>query len=213
VPALAHTYFLTPYCDLARPSSLTTLYYMPSRCLPSLKRSLRLSLKGAEETPVCYVPQSEMVPSSPARSPSLCISWAKSRPRLQADALGTLVVTGQRRPPCTRRSVGLSEGVRRSEWVEERRAPPADFSALEQLGSRAEAPLSCAGTAARARSRVSECSDRLRPRPRRCPSIWHAARRERVLLDQVRRDSSEDCREHVGASEAPLGSGWEGLLP
>jgi hypothetical protein len=49
-------------------------------------------------------------------------------------------------------------------------------------------------------------------RPRRCPSIWHAARRERVLLDQVRRDSSEDCREHVGASEAPLGSGWEGLL-
>jgi hypothetical protein len=59
---------------------------------------------------VCYVPQSEMVPSSPARSPSLCISWAKSRPRLQADALGTLVVAGQRRPPCTRRSVGLSEG-------------------------------------------------------------------------------------------------------
>jgi hypothetical protein len=50
---------------------------------------------------VCYVRQSEMVPSSPASSPAVCISWAKSRPRLQADALGTLVVAGQRRPPCT----------------------------------------------------------------------------------------------------------------
>jgi len=99
--------------------------------------------------------KSGMVPCSPARSPSLCISWVKYRPRLQADALGTLVVAGQRRPPCTRRSVELSEGARRSEWVEERRASPADFSALEQLGSRAEAPLSCAGTAARTRSRVS----------------------------------------------------------
>ena len=38
--------------------------------------------------------------------------------------------------------------------MQERRAPPADFSALEQLGSRAEAPLSCAATAARTRSRV-----------------------------------------------------------
>ena len=132
-----------------------SLIFYISRCVPSLKRSLRLSLKGAEETPVHSVPQSEMVPSSPARSPSLCISWAKSRPRLQADTLGTLVVAGQRRPPCTRRSVELSEGARRSEWVEERRAPPADFSALEQLGSQAEAPLSCAGTAARTRSRVS----------------------------------------------------------
>ena len=79
--------------------------------------------------------------------------------------------------------------------MEERRAPPADFSALEQLGSRAEAPLSCAGTAARTRSRVSECSDRLRPRPRRCPSIWHAARRERVLLGQRPRvDNLRVCR-------------------
>ena len=43
----------------------------------------RLALKGAEETPVCSVRQSGMVPSSRARSPSLCISWAKSRPRLQ----------------------------------------------------------------------------------------------------------------------------------
>jgi len=32
---------------------------------------------------VCSVPQSEMVPSSPASSPAVCISWAKSRPRLQ----------------------------------------------------------------------------------------------------------------------------------
>jgi len=79
--------------------------------------------------------------------------------------------------------------------VEERRAPPANFSALEQLGSRGEAPLSCAGTAARARSRVSECSERLRPRPRRCPSIWHAARRERVLLGQRPRvDNFRVCR-------------------
>jgi hypothetical protein len=44
-----------------------------SRCLPSLKRSLRLSLKGAAETPVCFVPESEMVPSSPASSPAVCI--------------------------------------------------------------------------------------------------------------------------------------------
>ena len=38
---------------------------------------------GLGVSPVCSVPQSGMVPSSPARSPPLCISWAKSRPRLQ----------------------------------------------------------------------------------------------------------------------------------
>ena len=28
---------------------------------------------------MCSVPQSEMVPSSPASSPAVCIAWAKSR--------------------------------------------------------------------------------------------------------------------------------------
>jgi hypothetical protein len=33
---------------------------------------------------VCSVRQSEMVPSSPASSPAVCISWAKSWPRFHA---------------------------------------------------------------------------------------------------------------------------------
>ena len=45
-------------------------------------RALWTRLLG--ERPVCSVPESEMVPSSPASSPAVCIYWTKSWPRLQA---------------------------------------------------------------------------------------------------------------------------------
>jgi len=49
---------------------------------------------------VCSVPQSEMVPSSPASSPAACISWAKSWPRLQAGTPDTIPARQHLSPTC-----------------------------------------------------------------------------------------------------------------
>eukprot|EP00964_Phaeocystis_antarctica_P032308 scaffold18290_cov53-Phaeocystis_antarctica.AAC.2 len=71
-----------------------------------------------------------MAPSSPARSPPLCIPWAKSHPRHQAGPPDTLTAADLRERARTRRSVGLSRGAPRSYRLEERCVPPAGFSAL-----------------------------------------------------------------------------------
>ena len=85
--------------------------------------------------------------------------------------------------------------------------------ALRMASREPESPGSCGGGAARTRGRLCECTDHLRRCASQCTSSWHAARHERVLLDHVRGGPSDGCvQAHVGASEAPLGSGWEGLL-
>ena len=144
----------------------------------------RLSPKGAEKTAVRSVRQRGMALSSPASSPCLCTPWAKSRPRAKAGPPDTLTAADLRDRARTRRSDGLSTGAPRSYRLEERCVPPAGFSGPRMASREPESPVSCGGAAARTRSRLCECSDHLRHCASQCTSRGHAARHERVLLDQ-----------------------------
>ena len=188
--------------------------HTPTQPLFNLPESFeRLPPEGAAKTYVRSVPQSGMAPSSPARSPPLCIPWMKSRPRPQAGPPDTLAAADLRQRARTRRSGGLSKGAPRSYQLEERCVPPAGFSAPRKASRAPGAPVSCVAAAARTCSRVRQCPDHLRRRASQCTSRGHAARHERALLDPVRGGSSDGCvQAHVGASEALLGSGWEGPL-
>ena len=124
--------------------------------------------------------QSGMALSSPARSPPLCIPWAKSHPRHQAGPPDTLTAADLRERARTRRPVGLSRGAPRSYRLEERCVPPAGFSAPRMASREPESAISCGGGAARTRSRLCECSDHLRRCASQCTSSWHAARHVRV---------------------------------
>ena len=155
------------------------------------------------------MPQSEMTPSSPASSLPLCIPWAKARQRHQAGPPDTLAAADLCQRARTRRSVGLSRGAPRSYRLEERCVPPAGFSAPRMARREPESPVSCVAAAARTCSRVRQCPDHLRRRASQCTSSWHAARHDRVLLDQrPRADSLLVCRP-VGVSKRWLGrAGW-----